>query len=320
MKKLIFTIILLSVCSIHAQTGDKETLTQLNQMTVSSYRNQKIDEALKFAQQAVELSIKIYGTEHQETATAYTNLGVIYRDKKKFKESVENLQTAADIYQTLPGLKGKELVDAFEILAFSQFLDGNKKDAEANYLKALETAENKFGKESKESFSPTLNMASFYARDKKFDKADEFYLKSYSVAIKNFDRNAKEFEQIEDSRSCLLITQKFNTKNNKAFHEAKDKLFGETVKQNTGIVNGKALSLPKPAYPAEARPQRIGGTVSVRVKIDEQGNVIEARAICGPPILAKASVEAAKGAKFSPTLIDGNPTKISGVVVYNFVP
>ncbi len=320
MKKLIFTIILLSVCSIHAQTGDKETLEQINQNVVSSYQNQKIDDALKFAQQAVDLSLKIYGAENLETATAYTNLGVIYRDKKKYKESVENLQKAADIYRKLPALQGEKLINIIGVLAFSQFLDGRKKEAETNYLKALEIAESKFGKESKENFMPMLNAASFYAREKKYDEADQFYLKSYAIAIKNFDRKAKEFEQIEDSRSCLLASHKFTSEKNKAFHEAKDKLFGGKNKYGAEIVNGKALSLPKPSYPAEARPQRIGGTVSVRVKIDEQGNVAEARAVCGPAILTKVSEEAARGAKFAPTTIDGKPTKISGIVVYNFVP
>ncbi len=68
MKKLLITIILLTICSTHAQTDEKETLKQLNQKVITSYRNQKFDEALKLAQQAVDLSLKIYGAEQPETA------------------------------------------------------------------------------------------------------------------------------------------------------------------------------------------------------------------------------------------------------------
>ena len=217
-------------------------------------------------------------------------------------------------------MKSRELVTAYEALAVSQTLDGSRKEAEPNYLKAIETAESKFGKESKESFSPSLNLANFYARDKKFEKADEFYLKSYAVAIKNYEKEGREIEQIDDSRSCLVVGRGAGAESYKAFREAREKLFGKRALEEAGVLNGKAKSLPKPPYPSEAREKRLGGSISIRVKIDEQGNVTEARTICGNPILAKGSEDSARGAKFEPTLIDGKPVKVSGIIVYNFVP
>ena len=89
---------------------------------------------------------------------------------------------------------------------------------------------------------------------------------------------------------------------------------------SAGVVNGKALSLPKPAYPAEAREEKAGGAVNVQVTIDEQGNVIAAEAVSGHELLRDASEQAALGAKFSPTLLEGIPVKVRGVIVYNFVP
>ena len=37
-----------------------------------------------------------------------------------------------------------------------------------------------------------------------------------------------------------------------------------------GVVNGSAVSLPKPDYPAAAKAVRAGGAVNVQVTIDEQ--------------------------------------------------
>jgi TonB family protein len=85
------------------------------------------------------------------------------------------------------------------------------------------------------------------------------------------------------------------------------------------ILNGKATSLPKPVYPAAAKAVRAGGTVVVRVVIDESGNVISAAAISGHPLLRAASVEAARAAKFA-RLVDGPPVKVSGLLTYNFIP
>ncbi|MGE3466868.1 MAG: TonB family protein [Pyrinomonadaceae bacterium] len=87
-----------------------------------------------------------------------------------------------------------------------------------------------------------------------------------------------------------------------------------------GVLNGKATSLPKPAYPAAAKAVRAGGSVSVQVLISESGSVISASAVSGHPLLRAAAARAARGARFSPTLLSGQPVKVSGVITYNFVP
>jgi len=86
-----------------------------------------------------------------------------------------------------------------------------------------------------------------------------------------------------------------------------------------GVLNGKAISLPKPPYPAIARSARASGTVVVQVTIDESGKVISARAISGHPLLQAAAVQAAYGARFSPTQLSGQPVKVTGTISYNFV-
>lgn len=86
-----------------------------------------------------------------------------------------------------------------------------------------------------------------------------------------------------------------------------------------GVLNGKAVSLPKPPYPAIARSAHASGTVTVQVTIDENGNVISARAVSGHPLLQAAAVSAARQAKFSPTKLSGQPVKVTGVITYNFV-
>jgi periplasmic protein TonB len=87
-----------------------------------------------------------------------------------------------------------------------------------------------------------------------------------------------------------------------------------------GVLNGKATSLPKPAYPPAARAVRAGGSVSVQVLISESGSVVSASAVSGHPLLRAAAEGAARGARFSPTLLSGQPVKVSGVITYNFVP
>ncbi|HET9785986.1 MAG TPA: TonB family protein, partial [Pyrinomonadaceae bacterium] len=85
------------------------------------------------------------------------------------------------------------------------------------------------------------------------------------------------------------------------------------------ILNGRALKLVTPTYPAKARKARASGTVVVRVLIDKEGKVKAATAISGHPLLMDAAVEAAKNSLFSPTLLAGKPVKVDGVIQYHFV-
>ena len=86
-----------------------------------------------------------------------------------------------------------------------------------------------------------------------------------------------------------------------------------------GVLNGKAISLPKPPYPPAAKAVRAAGSVSVQVLIDENGSVVSASAVSGHPLLRAAATAAARGARFSPTKLSGQPVKVSGVITYNFV-
>jgi len=88
-----------------------------------------------------------------------------------------------------------------------------------------------------------------------------------------------------------------------------------------GVLNEKAVNLPKPVYPEAAKANRIGGVIRVRVEVDETGNVTSAKAISNLPFFSKEDIEqTARAAKFKPAILNGKPVKVSGVIVYDFVP
>ena len=86
-----------------------------------------------------------------------------------------------------------------------------------------------------------------------------------------------------------------------------------------GVLNGKAVRLVQPPYPAIARSARAAGQVRVQIVIDENGNVVSAAPVSGHPLLQGAAVSAARASKFTPTKLSGMPVKVSGVIIYNFV-
>ena len=86
-----------------------------------------------------------------------------------------------------------------------------------------------------------------------------------------------------------------------------------------GVLNGKAIYKPQPTYPPVAKAARASGLVAVQIVVDESGQVIQAEAISGHPLLRQACVDAAMQSRFSPTRLSGQPVKVSGVITYNFV-
>jgi periplasmic protein TonB len=91
------------------------------------------------------------------------------------------------------------------------------------------------------------------------------------------------------------------------------------VHLSSTVISSKAISKPAPPYPVIAKAAGAQGPVAVQVLIDEQGRVVSAKAASGNPLLLQAAVQAAYQARFTPTLLSGQPVKVTGVITYNFV-
>ncbi len=85
------------------------------------------------------------------------------------------------------------------------------------------------------------------------------------------------------------------------------------------VIQGKAISLPKPRYPSGMRDRGIR-TIPVKVTIDEKGNVIAAYTRPGPVerIFMSLAEQAAKESRFSPTYLCGEPIRVTGIIIYTF--
>ncbi len=83
---------------------------------------------------------------------------------------------------------------------------------------------------------------------------------------------------------------------------------------------GTLVLLLQPEYPPEAKTAQIGGTVTVSIGIDETGKVSGIKKIEGNRILRDAVINAVQKVKFTPTMCDGVPKPVNGLLTYNFIP
>ena len=89
-------------------------------------------------------------------------------------------------------------------------------------------------------------------------------------------------------------------------------------------------ALPLVAQTSAPGPNKLPGQVSIAQKLntqvpldlmfrDETGKVVSASAVSGHPLLRPAAEQAARQARFTPTLLSGEPVRVTGLLTYNFV-
>jgi TonB family protein len=92
----------------------------------------------------------------------------------------------------------------------------------------------------------------------------------------------------------------------------------KTIRVSSRVLQDNAIRRTQPTYPPTAQQERISGAVEVEVLTDESGNVISAKTRSGHPLLRQAALEAARKWKFRPTLVNGQPVRVTGVLVFDF--
>ncbi len=86
-----------------------------------------------------------------------------------------------------------------------------------------------------------------------------------------------------------------------------------------GQLNDLAIKLATPVYPEMAQKMKIQGKVTVQITLDEEGQVVSAKAVNGHQFLRSAAEDAIRRSKFKPTLVNSQAIKTTGFIVYNFV-
>ncbi|MEP6925714.1 MAG: energy transducer TonB [Pyrinomonadaceae bacterium] len=143
------------------------------------------------------------------------------------------------------------------------------------------------------------------------------YKKEAEIIINANPQFKSVLPKMTDYKQCLYENIGGNTdicRENETLLQTEDGL------DSAEVAAGKFETLSQPEYPKKASKKQISGTVTVKVLINEQGNVISAKATEGPKELREAAEKAALQSKFTPTTLYGKPVKVQGVIVYNFVP
>jgi periplasmic protein TonB len=90
------------------------------------------------------------------------------------------------------------------------------------------------------------------------------------------------------------------------------------VRVGSNLKGPRQLYSVQPEYPILAKQERISGAVIVNAVIDEQGNVVQAHAVSGHPLLIPAALKAVLLWKYEPTLLNGTPVAVEMELTVHF--
>lgn len=298
--------------------------SELSRTVVRLHGEGKYDEALPLGKRALELREAVLGADHETVQGARLNLAELYTAMKKYGEAQKLVERLLTTHEKNVGPEDAGAAIFLDKLAFLAYVQRDFNKAEGAYKRALAIREKAFGQEHAEFATSLYALAEFYRYRGKLESAQPLYERAALLREKLFGRENPEYLQARDKYYCLAYEGRGKDRDRK-LKEFGEKLgvTSKSAKASTvdgGVLNGRAISLPRPSYPDEARRRRLQGTVIVRVTVDELGRVIEAADMCnGNPLLVAGSLQSARAARFTPTKLSGQPVKVTGVITYNFV-
>jgi TonB family protein len=90
------------------------------------------------------------------------------------------------------------------------------------------------------------------------------------------------------------------------------------VKVSLGVAERMLIHRENPAYPQLARSALAQGTVTLVVRISDEGTVHDIRVIDGHPLLVSSAIDAVKKWRYRPYLLEGQPVEVETQVQVKF--
>ena len=305
----------------------KET-NSLSGKVVELYNAGKFDEAIPIAENVLAIRERVLPANDRRIADAVANLASLHYAKKETEKAETLYNRALGIYEVAGDHDSPFVLTLLKRLVLVAATRGNLDKAELLAQRIVSIAEKKYKPEQFEMAIALVNLAEVHRLQRDNKRARALYARIVDI-LEKFAPSAvpKEITLSLSNYLNLLYVQE-NGKDSELTERIR-KLFiaiassappGAAREVQGGVLNGRAIYKPQPEYPAAAKSVRAQGTVTVQVIVDETGKVIEAKAVRFPHnSLVWAAEDAARRARFTPTLLSGSPVKVTGVITYNFL-
>ncbi len=318
--KILSIVLLLLISFSQQESPELKEASDLTASVVKLFQEKKYAEALPLAKRALAIREKLLPADDARIGTSLSYLGDVYIAKQDYGAAKDTLQRLLQHQTKRFGPDDIGLAPTLDRLAVLYFREGDDDKAEAAYQKSLALKEKEFGDDNLHIAHTAFGLGQLYRARGEYERSAAHYKRALMIFGRISGARDPEFERTRQAFTCLI-----HENNKPGGFEELQKIVSrfepaELSPRPLEMLTGKALSLPKPSFPMALRERPMSARVVVKVKIDEEGKVIEASDMCqAQPLLAESAIKSARGARFTPTMLDGKPTKVDGTIVYRFV-
>jgi len=299
------------------KSPELEEASKLSGEAISLFANNRFDDALKPAKQALELREKVLGREHELVASSLNQIADIYVAQQKYDFAEPLYRRSLGILEKKWGSESKYLTATIESLGLVRFAVHDNGAAEKLYLRSLAIKEKALGPNDPSLEKTIRTIGVFYERIDKPGKAFEYFQRSLAMKEKEFGQNSPNLIEPLYNCACALIASN-KPSDAQAYKSRAASILAPAEPKNRGVLQGSAIYRVEPEYPLDARRRRVSGTVVVEVTVDECGRVTDAKGLSGPVDLVDPATKAARQWRFTPTRMAGRPIRVIGTVRFNF--
>jgi len=160
-----------------------------------------IDNAMKYSEQALKVSLDIFGPEHAETANCYNSLGRCYSMKEDKEREIDCYKKALAIYELAPDKYGFELSTIYNNMGSAYSNINDYQTACDYYEKSLKVRIATLGENHPRVADQYNNLGVMFLRMKKYDDA----LKNYEKAMELWSKSKATRHLLVDGYGNLGI-------------------------------------------------------------------------------------------------------------------
>jgi len=167
----------------------------------------KLDEALTFAERALEIRERLLGTEHPDVAASIDNLASIYTGNAEYVKAEPLYRRALAIREKALGKDHPETAKSLNNLAEVYRIQGKYLEAEPLYKRALEIQEKALGKDHLEIAESLNNLGALYYSQGKYVETEPLFRRAFEIREKALGKDHPQVALSLNNLALLYRTQ-----------------------------------------------------------------------------------------------------------------
>ena len=170
---------------VHAQdepASDEAAWLELSDLALRLYRQGRVTEATRTAEEALRLAERAFGPGDLMVATSLNNLGLLYKSQPKYQEAAEQMYTRAiEVWETALGFEHPRVAQSMNNLAELYVEQERLTEAEALHKKVLARRESTLGPDHPDVAQSLNNLAELYRLQEWPDAAEPLYQRALEI-------------------------------------------------------------------------------------------------------------------------------------------